>query len=220
MTSQYSLGPKNEEVFSPEFMTHLLALNKLIAAEGETIEGNLFYFHQTPDFVNLPPDPKRIHKRRNVHAIVKHKRDFLEVGFNAGHSALLALSSNPKLKYFGLDIGIHRYTAKCAEYLKAQFPGRIEFMIADSREGMPKLIEEGRKFSCIHVDGGHSAEVCRMDLKHSIKLAAKGAHLILDDTRSMRITDVYNEFVASGFFVTENLCGMWEKRDNILARFM
>lgn len=220
MASLYSLGPKNEEVLSPEFEKHLQAINQMIADAGETMEGNLFYLHESTDFLRAPPDPRRTHKRRNVHMVLKHKPDFLEIGFNAGHSALLALSSNPALNYSGIDIGIHKYTQACGEYLQKHFPGRFEFMIADSRKGMPDLIRAGRRFSCIHVDGGHSAEVCRSDLQFSLALSAPGAHLILDDTKSMRITDIYNEFLAKGHFVTESLGAMWERRDNILARFI
>ena len=41
----------------------------------------------------------------------RFKRLLLEIGVNAGHSALLALSANPSLAYHGVDLDGHGYTA-------------------------------------------------------------------------------------------------------------
>jgi hypothetical protein len=122
MTSKYFVNLKNEEEYSSEFLAHLDALNRIVAGEGGRLEGNLCYLHKDDKFVGAPPDPRRAPKRRNFSRILKHKNHFLEVGFNAGHSALLALSSNPDLQYFAADIGTNLYSKKCAAYLASAFP--------------------------------------------------------------------------------------------------
>jgi hypothetical protein len=220
MGSTYELGAKNEEIWSDGFLRYLAALNGLIVQTGSTIEGNLFYFHRTDQFEGLPPDPKRAHKRKNFCRAVRHKTTLLEVGFNAGHSALLALSSNPNLQYLGVDIAINPYVEACGRFMEKAFPGRFKLIIADSREALPRLAADRAKFDVIHVDGGHSVEICRADISNSLRLATPNAHLILDDTRTMRITEVYNEFVAKGYLLTENLCHMWEGRENVFAKII
>ena len=53
----------------------------------------------------------------------------------------LALSSSPKLEYYGVDIMSHAYTAECMDFLKGEFPGRVHLFPGDSREVLPWLVD-------------------------------------------------------------------------------
>ncbi len=77
-------------------MTVLRALNIAVEKTGVLIEGNLFYHHQTSVTHETPPDSSRAHKRRNFLRVVNGCGRFVEIGFNAGHSALLALDRDPE----------------------------------------------------------------------------------------------------------------------------
>merc|ERR1719515_691716 len=55
-------------------------------------------------------------------------KNICEVGFNAGHSAMLFLLSNPRVKVYSFDLGLHPYTTPATALLSAQFPGRFEFV--------------------------------------------------------------------------------------------
>ena len=161
--------------------------------------------------------------RRNAWRAVRFKERLLEVGVNAGHSALLALSSNPRLEYYGVDIMSHAYTAECVDFLKGEFPGRVHLFTGDSREVLPWLVSRRAElaFDIFHVDGGHTDEVCRSDMSNCIRIAGgqRGRHVLLDDVHASWIFDVYCEFVSRGDLTTETFFDDWEEAGrNVLAR--
>lgn len=214
----YSLSDKNAEVFSADFMSHLDNLNQIVAKTGQRMEGNLCYLHKSENYLGAPPDPSRAHRRRNYFRVMSVKSNLLEVGFNAGHSALLCLMSNPSITYFGVDIGANAYSRDAADYLRDRFGNRFEIIFGDSREVLPALATHRRlRFDAMHVDGGHGDATCRADISNCLRLASSRSHLILDDTGA-KITNVYNEFVLGGYLITETLGGFWEGRENLLAR--
>ena len=144
----------------------------------------------------LPP-PSVAPARRNVWRAVRFKERLLEVGVNAGHSALLALSTSPRLEYYGVDIMCHTYTAECVDYLKGEFPGRVHLFPGNSREVLPWLVNRRAEltFDIFHVDGGHTSEVCHSDMTNCIRIARgqRGRHLMLDDVHASWIFDIYCE---------------------------
>ena len=108
-----------------------------------------------------PPADDLAPARRNLWRAARFKERLLEVGVNAGHSALLALSSNPKLQYYGVDIVSHSYTIACVDFLKGEFPGRVHLFPGDSREVLPWLADRSGDlaFDLFSIDGGHTSEV-------------------------------------------------------------
>ena len=143
----------------------------------------------------------------------------MEIGFNAGHSALLALACNPGLRYVGVDICEHDYTKECARYLAGVFDARFKLIEGDSRDVLPHLATHGRNmsFDIFHLDGGHEVATCRSDISHVIRLADAGSTLVLDDTNLAHISEVYSEFEQLGYLRTENLDGSWQGREQVLA---
>lgn len=86
-------------------------INQAVEASGDVIEGNLFYHHQTKQ--EPTPAPSRQHKRKNFLLAIESANNLLEIGFNAGHSAFLALSRSPTLNYLGVDIALNKYSKPC-----------------------------------------------------------------------------------------------------------
>ena len=212
-----------DETMSPVFRRRLERLNALVGRSGEALEGNLFYPDLDPAFLGSAPAASLAPARRNLWRAVRFKERLLEVGVNAGHSALLALSASPKLQYYGVDILAHAYTMECVDFLKGEFPGRVHLFPGDSREVLPWLAERSDEmaFDLYCVDGGHTDEVCLSDMTHCIRMAQgqKGRHLMLDDVHASWIFDVYCEFVARGDLTTETFFGDWEDAGrNVLAR--
>ena len=211
------------EVFSDVFLERLRRINAIVRQSGEPLEGNIFYADLDERFAEKPPADDLGPARRNVWRAVRFKERLLEVGVNAGHGALLALSSHRKLEYYGVDIMTHSYTIECVDFLKGEFPGRVHLFPGDSREVLPWLAERRGElnFDLIHVDGGHTSEVCLSDMTHGVRLGAglKGRHLLLDDVHASWIFDIYCEFVARGDLTTETFFGDWEEAGrNVLAR--
>jgi len=219
MQPDYALGPTGEEIFSDTFRARLRGLNEIVLATGAPLEGNLFYFQGTTDLTDRP-DPARIHKRRNLYRALQGKRRMLEVGMNAGHSALLALSAVPNLTYLGVDIASNAYTRLCADLMKHWYGDRFLFVAGDSREMLPALwLQGGRCFDFIHIDGGHGAGTCLADMVNALHLAeSEGAHLLLDDTSHPPIHGLFQRLCVAGQLEAEMCGGDWEGGENLLAR--
>ena len=212
-----------EEVFAKRFRLRLKRIAELVQQSGESLEGNIFYADLDDRYVEQPPEGGLAPARRNAWRAVRFKERLLEVGVNAGHSALLALSSNPRLEYYGVDIMSHAYTAECVDFLKGEFPGRVHLFTGDSREVLPWLVSRRAElaFDIFHVDGGHSEDICRSDMSNCIQIAGgeRGRHVLLDDVHASWIFDVYCEFVSRGDLTTETFFDDWEEAGrNVLAR--
>jgi len=212
-----------DEIFADAFRQRLRRIAEIVKHSGEPLEGNIFYADGDERYAEQPPAGELAPARRNVWRAVRFKERLLEVGVNAGHSALLALSSNPRLEYYGVDIMAHAYTAECVDFLKGEFPGRVHLFTGDSREVLPWLVSRRAElaFDIFHVDGGHTDGVCRSDMGNSIRIASgqRGRHILLDDVHASWIFDVYCEFVSRGDLTTETFFGDWEEAGrNVLAR--
>jgi hypothetical protein len=212
-----------DEVLAAPFRQRLERIAELVRQSGELLEGNIFYADLADRYVNQPPDARLAPARRNAWRAVRFKERLLEIGVNAGHSALLALSANPRLEYYGVDIMSHAYTAECVDFLKGEFPGRVHLFTGDSREVLPWLVSRRAElaFDIFHVDGGHTDEVCRSDMGNCIRIASgqRGRHVLLDDVHASWIFDVYCEFVSRGDLTTETFFEDWEDAGrNVLAR--
>ncbi len=212
-----------DEVFAESFRLRLKHIAKLVEQSGERLEGNIFYANLDDRDVDRPPDGGLAPTRRNAWRAMRFKERLLEVGVNAGHSALLALSSNPRLEYYGVDIMSHAYTAQCVDFLKGEFPGRVHLFTGDSREVLPWLVSRRAElaFDIFHVDGGHTDDVARSDMSNCIRIASgqRGRHVLLDDVHASWIFDVYCEFVSRGDLTTETFFDDWEQAGrNVLAR--
>ena len=212
-----------DEVFADAFRARLERIADIVGRSGEGLEGNIFYRDGEKRYADQSPATELAPARRNVWRAVRFKERLLEVGVNAGHSALLALSSNPRLEYYGVDIMSHGYTIECVDFLKGEFPGRVHLFPGDSREVLPWLADRGEEpgFDLLHVDGGHTSEVCLSDMTNCIRMAhgERGRHLLLDDVHASWIFDIYCEFVSRGDLTTETFFGDWEDAGrNVLAR--
>ncbi len=150
-------------------------LMPIINNSGELLEGSIFNQHHSTDYTDL-----FINKVKNISSLMLNKniKNVMEIGFNAGFSALLMLVTNPNVKITCYDLGEHKYTISCYEVLKQLFQDRINIIIGDSTK---TLKTDNNKYDLIHIDGGHSTEVATSDIINSYRLSKKGTILIMDD---------------------------------------
>lgn len=168
------------------WLSRLYALNAVIAAQGAPLEGNLFYVRYQDGFADQPPAAIFAAKRRRVVAACKGRERLLEIGVNGCHSAYLVLSTNPNLTYFGVDICDHPYVQPAAQWLQAEFPGRVHFFPGDSQSVLRRLAASGYTFDAFHIDGSKRLYFRDITLC-STMVGSPDAVVIVDDSEQLGV---------------------------------
>ena len=162
---------------------------------GESVEGNCFTKH-----LNINEKiPVLLFKQCNHFSLGKISNKIMEIGFNAGHSSLLYLLSNPNSKIVIFDICEHKYTIPCFEYLQSMFPNRLEMYQGDSTITVPAYNNNNKlnkKFDLIHIDGCHDTNIANIDFHNCLNLA--NDIIIWDDTQMEPLNNLLNNFIKNG----------------------
>lgn len=174
---------------STAWLQGLKDLNSVIEATGQPLAGNLFYDDQG-DYVDRVPNPHTRPKRDRFRAALEGRNRLLEVGVNGGHSAYLALTSNPDLEFHGVDICEHAYVRPAIAQLAGAFPGRVYFYDGDGRKVLPELEAKGLRFDAFHIDG--AKHLYFTDILNSARMIAEDvATVIIDDTQLKSVAWVW-----------------------------
>ena len=157
---------------------------------GEKLEGNIFMLHHTTEYTDV-----FLNKAKNISNLVLNKnvKNVMEIGFNAGFSALLMLLSSPSISLNCFDLGEHKYTMPCFQKLKETFGDRINITLGDSRE---TLQNENGLYDLIHIDGGHSTDVAESDIINSYRLSKQGTLLIMDDYDFHNLHHLWDNYIV------------------------
>jgi predicted O-methyltransferase YrrM len=173
-----------------------LALMNTKSIWRDQVEGNLFGSHHSDPATY--PQPGNLLKRRGVALFAVTRKRILEVGFNAGHSALLMLTVNKELIYTGVDICMNPYVMECYNYLKSQFGDRLNLMCGDSRKLVPALLETNNRYDGYIIDGGHNLSIAFDDMENVIAGARNGSILCIDDAGSPNVRVPINYHMLTG----------------------
>lgn len=106
----------------------------------------------------------------------------LEIGFNAGHSAL-AFLMNPTALVTSIDIGAHSYVLDAKAFIDEKNPLRHTLVIGDSKTVLFKWLRDhpDDKFDFIFIDGAHDYSTAKADLDNCLKLCHDDTLIIMDD---------------------------------------
>lgn len=161
----------------------------IIKNTGELLEGNIFMTHNTTNYTNI-----FLNKAKNISNLVLNKniKNVMEIGFNAGFSTLLMLFSNPNINITCFDLGEHKYTLLCYQKLKETFGDRLNIIIGDSMETLPK---HNATYDLIHIDGGHGNIVANSDIVNSYRLSKQGTVLIMDDYDFLNLHKIWDFYI-------------------------
>jgi len=154
----------------------------------EHLEGNIFMYHLTKTYTD-----EFIQKQKNLilTSNLNNIKEILEIGFNSGFSALLFLNSNPNINITCVDIGEHSYTIPCYNKLKEFYGDRINLLIGNSVDVLPKLT---LLFDLIHIDGAHIESIAQEDIINSYYLSKNDAIIIMDDYDINCLNTLWNDF--------------------------
>lgn len=182
----------------------------IVQENSNYLDGNLFYVNMQDAINGMPADNLK-EKRRNLVSIMQERTNVLEVGFNAGHSALIMLLVNNDVMLTVIDICQHPYTESCFDYLTMLFPNRLKLIKGDSTVVMHEL--KGEKFDLIHYDGGKEKTILQ-DLKNSVQLVADDHILLIDDTQNSRLEEIIKELEKEKFIELNKYRVLSQRTDN------
>ena len=151
---------------------------KLIPIIGKNPEGNLYSKNLT-NFKEKKLIPKQINL---INFLSKYNpKNILEIGFNAGFSALLIKMVCPNSNLTCVDINYHNYVVPCYEIISKDYE-KINLITENSYTALPKLIKKKLKYDVVHLDGDHHVISAERDFLNSLNLTNKGSVIIFDDT--------------------------------------
>lgn len=177
--------------------THRWILDKMKQIVLQTLgspeaEGNYFTLNHNIE-VELP---ELVPKQQNIFSIATNAQNILEIGFNAGHSALLFLLANPSSKMTCIDTCSHVYVEPCFNYLKSIFGDRIQLLKGNSKDVVPTLPKN--HYDIAHIDGDHSIDTFKTDFVNVYDLSPK--IIIVNDTQEPLIHSTLSSFILSSKF--------------------
>jgi len=163
-------------------------------------EGNIYTSHLSNKEQEL-----MIPKQKNiVNLIQKTKPEkVLEIGFNAGFSALLIKMSFSSLNLTCIDINYHDYVEKCFNKISSDFSD-INILLENSNTALKKLINKNNCYDIIHIDGDHSIKGATNDFNLCLKLSKKGTIIIFDDTNLASLNNLCESYIKKGLVVEYN----------------
>jgi predicted O-methyltransferase YrrM len=165
----------NEKMMPNQLKPSQTSLDELLSKKGlKPGPGYEGYSQQIPDQV------------ATLRTLLKEKKPkrILEIGFNAGHSAEVFLSTDAGVHLLSFDLGHVPAVNVGKAFIDAHFPLRHTLIIGDSTGSVPAFtrLYPDAKFDLIFIDGGHQYEVAKADIENCMKLADAQAIVAVDDT--------------------------------------
>ena len=107
-----------------------------------------------------------------------------DIGFNAGHSAITFLHSNPKATVISFDIAKLPWTLNSVTHVSRLYGDRFIFIAGDSQKSMESIalnssIIYGKRCDLVSVDGNHGR--AWEDITAAYKISRNGSYVIVDD---------------------------------------
>jgi hypothetical protein len=129
-----------------------------------------------------------------------------EIGFNAGHSMLNFLVSNPIAKIIVFDNYIHQYSSIATISIQYSFPTRdFIHIVGDSQLSVPSWKRtfyshiQQQKCNLIFIDGGHLKSQLIDDIMNMKDVANMTYHrVIVDDLQSPELDLAVHDLVLNG----------------------
>jgi len=162
---------------------------KIIHESADSAEGKRFMLRHTSTYT----DPF-INKTKNVGNVVlnAHVRNVLEIGYNAGFSALLMLISNPNVRVTIYDPQTQWYTPRFVDKMREFFGSRVEWISGDTTDTLPGASGE---YDLVHIDGVREVDVLENDIVHSYRMSRPGTIMVMDNYNDHALRELWDRYI-------------------------
>ena len=170
-------------------ITEYIGVNKKIGRDGggTGVEGNIGkYFGKI----------KGIEKA--ISYLSSPPKNILEIGFNAGHSAMVMLNSTPdSCNFYTFTLDNHAYSQPCFDIIKSVYPKRnMQITFGDSQYIVPEFLETfNEELDLVFIDGAHSEHWPHTDAKNTHHHLKVGGIMIFDDINIGAVGKGKNKFL-------------------------
>jgi len=107
--------------------------------------------------------------------------DVLEIGSAYGYSAIAMALAGGRVLAVDPHAWLDSAASMIANMLAYGVTDRIEIRRLDSRAALPALVDAGRRFDLVWIDGDHAADVVAHDVEWARKLLRKTGALVCHD---------------------------------------
>jgi hypothetical protein len=108
---------------------------------------------------------------------------FCEIGFNAGHQAIIVLASNPNAKVLSIEIEAFPWKNSTVEFIDIMFPGRFVYANANSFNSFGK--QTTQPLSCdVFIMGGNGYHLQKRDLEIATQTMKPGGYIFMELSHS------------------------------------
>lgn len=180
------------------------------------LEGNIYSSHLTFNENEQMED-----KQNNFYNIINTVRPktILEIGFNAGFSCLFMKMIDNTIDMTCVDLNEHKYVQPCFDQLTKDFTNMTLIPYSSHDIALPELINQGKKYDLIHIDGDHRLIGAKKDLDLCLKLSHEDTIIIFDDTNLDHLQHLCNTYVKSGL-VTDYVLKGFRSSQKYKHRFL
>lgn len=222
-------------------LNHVIAQSLIDAGEPVAINGTVCYGHMQKDFHLGDMAPGMEPKRRVLQQLAQEVDCFAEVGVAGGHAALVALHSNPSLKFIGIDLGqrlrqswppVDVYVPVVFEWLRSKFPDRVRVYTAQAVQGLKLAVSENPfgPIGLLHLDAQKNNRIAELEAawpgladccylmqgdNKNGKVKESSAHLIADGRARPVRSAKYKDLIVDNFDVLETGPGVSTGRLNL-----
>jgi hypothetical protein len=143
------------------------------------------------DGTNLQYDINSHPKQVNLYSLSLDKYNAFEIGVHGGHSLLIMLLANPKMKIQCVDICEYSHVEKCIDYLNKSFNNQISFIKGSSRDVLSKVdVSNFNKLEIAHIDGNHCMYAIQSELAFIENNINHQIYIVFDDYDSSNIPNI------------------------------
>jgi len=158
---------------------HLLS-DRFVADKFKSLDD---YYRKNKIYIYEGYSTQSSQKKKKLIQYSKDSKNILEIGFNAGHSSEVFLTTNKSSTITSIDLGYWYYCKFGKAFLEKKYSNRINVIFDDSIKALSdyKYLNKNEKYDLIYIDGNHTYEYAKADLQNCKKFATSKTIILMDD---------------------------------------